>query len=305
MKKLFSIVLPVYNKEKSIFSTVTSILNQTFQDYELIIINDGSTDNTEKVLKQIKSEKINYIYSENNGVSSARNLGIENAQYDWIAFIDGDDLWDKNYLEVIQRYIAEFPEYSIFSTAIKYNENGNEYYPKYSINLKNKEFLIIENFFKASLGDPILSSSSTVVKSNLIKSVGGFPIGIKMGEDLDTWCRISEKSSIVFINKALVTYRKSTENRACLLNEPTIFPYIKNETNLKLYKNKNIIDFRCRYQILLIKYYLLQNQVNNARQLIKELKFSRYFMKDIFLLKILGYLPFVFVEKLCKNRYKN
>lgn len=92
----FSIVIPLYNKEKSITTTINSVLNQTCGDFELIIVNDGSTDTSLEIVQSIKDERIRIINQKNGGVSSARNQGIIEAKFDWIAFLDADDLWEKD-----------------------------------------------------------------------------------------------------------------------------------------------------------------------------------------------------------------
>src|SRR5690554_7052561 len=98
---MFSVVIPLYNKELSINNTIQSVLNQTFQDYEIVVVNDGSTDKSLEVVKQINDFRIRIINKLNGGVSSARNRGIEESKFDWIAFLDGDDLWMENHLEIL------------------------------------------------------------------------------------------------------------------------------------------------------------------------------------------------------------
>jgi len=91
---MFSVVIPLYNKERSVKNTIESVLNQTFQDFEVIVVNDGSTDNSLEVVKSFNDERIRIINQKNSGVSSARNRGIKEAKYEWIAFLDADDLWE-------------------------------------------------------------------------------------------------------------------------------------------------------------------------------------------------------------------
>jgi glycosyltransferase involved in cell wall biosynthesis len=122
---MFSIVIPLYNKELSIGNTIQSVLNQTYQDYEIIIVNDGSTDNSLHVVEQINDSRIRIITKPNGGVSSARNRGIKEAKYDWIAFLDGDDLWEKDHLEEITKMMQVYPNEKVYVTSFEYS-NGSK-----------------------------------------------------------------------------------------------------------------------------------------------------------------------------------
>ena len=105
----FSIIIPVYNKETFLENTIKSVLQQSFTDFELIIINDGSTDNSESKIKSFSDPRITYLKKENGGVSTARNLGIEMAAASYITFIDADDYWYPNFLEEMVSSIEQFP----------------------------------------------------------------------------------------------------------------------------------------------------------------------------------------------------
>ena len=111
---MFSVIIPLYNKEKVILSTINSILNQTYKNYELIIVDDGSTDKSSEKVKYLDDPRIKYYYKENGGVSSARNYGIRKAQYDWIFFLDADDYVIENALEYFAYYIEKYPNYKLF-----------------------------------------------------------------------------------------------------------------------------------------------------------------------------------------------
>src|SRR5574344_1659635 len=107
---MFSIVIPLYNKAKSIAATIQSILGQSFADFELIIVDDGSTDDSVQVVNRFTEKRIRLIQKKNGGVCSARNVGILHAEYDFIGLMGGDDYWDRDYLLEQQRLIIEFPE---------------------------------------------------------------------------------------------------------------------------------------------------------------------------------------------------
>src|SRR6267143_1280624 len=112
---LISVIIPTYNRERFVIKAIDSILNQTVKDYEIIVIDDGSTDGTRTALEAY-SKKIRYIYQENAGVSSARNAGIKKAQGEWMAFLDSDDEWTKDYLSTQMAHIRKYPHAVVHMT---------------------------------------------------------------------------------------------------------------------------------------------------------------------------------------------
>ena len=113
MEKI-SVIIPTYNREQKIVKSVQSVLEQTYSNLEIIIVDDGSTDHTEQVVKEIQDERIVYIrQAENQGVSAARNIGVANATADFIAFHDSDDCWHSDKLEKQMEYWKRYPEYNI------------------------------------------------------------------------------------------------------------------------------------------------------------------------------------------------
>ena len=130
---LISIIVPVYNVESYLKRCIESILNQTFRDFELILVNDGSTDNSEIICKEyaLKDERIKYFYQRNKGVSEARNKGIDNSSGEYIQFIDSDDYVDENFLEiVVNRFKRDNSDIVFIGFYNEYN-NGEIYKSKY------------------------------------------------------------------------------------------------------------------------------------------------------------------------------
>ena len=120
---MISVVIPLYNKAHTIVNTLTTVMNQTYQDFEVVITNDGSTDNGVEVInKHFHDSRIRIVNQENAGVSAARNRGIDEAKGEWIAFLDADDEWLPTYLETIISSIARNPDNEIFITA-RYSQN--------------------------------------------------------------------------------------------------------------------------------------------------------------------------------------
>lgn len=206
----FSIVIPVYNKERFVAKTINSVLEQTFTDYEIIIVNDGSTDQSEAKISGFKDSRIRYYYKKNEGVALARNLGIEKATAEYICFLDADDFWFPAFLETMHHFTSELSEQKVFATAIEIETQYKTIPAHYSIP-KKSDFEIV-NFFDASQKECVLWTSSVCIHKSVFEKVGTFDTNIKHGEDTELWIRIGLIFPIVFIHKTLARYVYDSES---------------------------------------------------------------------------------------------
>ncbi len=211
---MLSIVMPLYNKEKLIQTTLESVLNQTYSDFELIIVNDGSTDNSAAIVSSFKDSRIHLVYQENAGVSAARNKGIEIAQGEYIALMDSDDLWLPDYLERQIALMIQYPNCDIYASNYSFfNTNGVITYPQI-----NKCHIIgndgiIENYFDiCRCSNPLITSISVIISKEILMKIGGFPLGIKSGEDLLTWAKIVAVGKLAYSKEPLAIYRLGYSN---------------------------------------------------------------------------------------------
>ncbi len=206
----FSIVIAVFNKEKYIAETLKSVLSQTFTDFEVVILNDGSTDNSEAEILKFKDPRIRYFSQENKGAAAARNAAIGKAMSDNIALLDADDYWYPYYLEEQNRLLNKFPNQFIFATAAETKRNGKIFQNSYSIKTIENDAALVD-YFEASQLDSILHSSSVVIKRNVFDEVGWYNPKIISGEDTDLYVRIGLKYKVVFSPRVCATYivRKS------------------------------------------------------------------------------------------------
>jgi glycosyltransferase involved in cell wall biosynthesis len=239
-----SVVIPLYNKKNSIIDTIHTVLNQTVLPNEIVIVNDGSSDGSEQLVVQLNHPLIRLVHQKNAGVSVARNKGIEQANYEWIALLDADDIWKPTYLEEIEELAKEFPTCNVLGTAYELQDyKGN----RISIILNKIPFKskkgILTNYFEiASHSHPPLWSSAVVIKRKALLEVNGFPEGIKSGEDLLTWARLAVKNKIAYYLKPLAVF---VQDRAHTYNDkPNRIPEnidIVGKELYTLYKtNKNI-----------------------------------------------------------------
>lgn len=211
---MFSIVIPLYNKAKSIEKTINSILSQTFQEFEIIVVDDGSTDSSAEVVKTISDNRIRLIQKENGGVCSARNRGIIEAKYDYVAFLDADDTWDENYLLEQSKLIQEFP--LAYMWGINFAEMTDGKLARYlPTGLSEKFRGYVEDYFniKGRISD-LFCSSSVVIKKEVFDKIGFFDERIKYAEDNDMWFRIIASYPVAFYDQYMVFYQFDAENRA-------------------------------------------------------------------------------------------
>ena len=211
---MISVVIPLYNKESLIKETIDSVLSQTFSNFEILIINDGSTDNSLQTVEAINDNRITIINQENAGVSVARNSGVKKAKYPWVAFLDADDWWSSTFLEEVTNAIHTYPNEQLFATGrsrvftTETERYVNQFLPG------NGELGIVNYFEVISKYLPPINSSNVVIKKNLFEKRGYFNNGQKKHEDHDMWLRLCINKSVVFINKPLSFYRKTETNTA-------------------------------------------------------------------------------------------
>jgi len=197
---LFSIVIPLYNKEGQITNTLRSVFAQTCTDYEIVIVNDGSTDGSAAAVEAIDDPRIRVIHQQNAGVSAARNRGIAEARGQYIALLDADDEWKPGYLATIAELINKYPDCDVFATNYEFHDSKGKIIPTIINKLTfSTTDGILSNYFEvASYSHPPLWTSAVIVTKSAFKSVGGFPVGIKSGEDLLTWARLASKYKIAY-----------------------------------------------------------------------------------------------------------
>lgn len=201
---MISIVIPLYNKGKVVSTTIKSVLEQTYQDFEIVIVDDGSTDNGPEEVLKFHDKRIRLVHQGNSGVSAARNRGIKEAKYDLIAFLDADDKWLPDYLQTQYMLTQKYPDCSVFACNYQFMDSTGKTTSTRINKVRFSETTgIMENYFEvASCSHPPLWTSAVVVRKNAIENIGGFPLGVKSGEDLLTWARLACKYKIAYTKSA-------------------------------------------------------------------------------------------------------
>jgi glycosyltransferase involved in cell wall biosynthesis len=200
---LISVVIPVYNGAKTIQATINSVLNQTFSDFELIVIDDGSTDSTLQIISTIKDDRLNVFSYPNAGVSASRNRGIAKATGKYIAFLDSDDLWTSDKLE-LQLAALETTQAAIaYSWTDWIDESGQFLRPGGHIAESGNVYV------KLLIRDFIESGSNPLILKQALDEVGNFDESISAAEDWDVWLRLAARYEFVAIPSPQILYRVS------------------------------------------------------------------------------------------------
>lgn len=201
---IVTVIIPTYNRSKLLIYTIQSVLSQSYRDLGLLIIDDGSTDNTRQAVSAITDPRIKYIYKENGGVSSARNLGLRNATGEFICFLDSDDLWPEIFLQTMIKSLQDNSEYgAAYCMRTRLFEDGSTQ-PSYQ-----KEFFLSENVTEQLFEKTFIQTSTICFRREVLKGLF-FDESLNNGEDVDVWLRVSIRTKFLFVPDIQISYRQRT-----------------------------------------------------------------------------------------------
>lgn len=201
----FSVVIPVYNKERYIRRSIDSVLQQTFSDFELVIVDDGSTDQSSNIIRACNDSRVRFFQQANSGVSAARNRGISESRSLWVSFLDADDEYLPDFLQEIYEAARQFPQAGAIYVDSIWLRGGVQ------VNRFSDSFLsprLLADYFDHVVfaGENEINSSGIAVRRDVFLSAGTFPVGIRIGEDSDLWMRIAWSTKIAHIPRPLSVY---------------------------------------------------------------------------------------------------
>jgi glycosyltransferase involved in cell wall biosynthesis len=244
-----SIIIPAYNAERTILETIASVQQQTFSDFEIIVINDGSNDLTLEILNSVKDPRLKIFSYSNAGLPVARNRGISHATGEFMAFLDADDLWTEDKLQLQLAALQQHPEAGVaYSWTYFMEEQGD------SLSFKPCEPVLFEGNVYANLlvADFIYNGSNTLIRKQAIESTGDFDSTLKSCEDWDYWLRLARRWHFVVVPKHQIFYRRSTGamsskvevmKQACIIvmekayrAAPPELQYLKNQSFTSFHK---------------------------------------------------------------------
>jgi glycosyltransferase involved in cell wall biosynthesis len=218
-----SVIIPTYNRERYVVKAIDSVLRQTFKDYEIIVVDDGSTDNTKEVLKRY-GDRINYIYQDNAGVSAARNTGINHARGEWLAFLDSDDEWKAEYLHKQMESARHHPGISMQTADCLFIGLKGETRRYFEINrslaaFNGKDYLFLDEPFSFVVKHGPWPMPATIVRRETITKVGLFDTNLSLSEDFEFMARVALRGPFGMIRESLVSAYRRNESVVCLTNQ--------------------------------------------------------------------------------------
>ena len=193
----FSIIIPTYNRATFLIKAIRSVLEQTFRDFELIIVDDGSTDETLSLIKNCTDKRLVYLPQPHQGVSASRNAGVRASRGSWIAFLDSDDCFAPDKLTRAREYINQFPDFSVFHTEEIWYLNNR------LLNQKNIHRKPEGDVFAQALRLCCISPSTAVIRRDVFNTVGFFDESLPACEDYDFWLRVSARLAVKLIPEVL------------------------------------------------------------------------------------------------------
>lgn len=216
----FSVIIPLYNKEAEIGRTIRSVLAQTLQPLEIIVVDDGSTDNSAHVVEGFRSPLVKLVRQQNAGETAARNRAMAEASGRWFALIDADDEWRPRFLAEAASMIEEYPDCGIYCTG--FDIAGCD---GISAGRTPRFRGIVENYFHEAMDKFVATASTSVIPAHVVADVGGFPEGMKLGGDQYMWTKIAIKYPVCFSPEPLAVIHTTAANRSAAIYRPEKTPY--------------------------------------------------------------------------------
>ena len=271
----FSVIIPLYNKAPYVAKAIGSVLSQTFTDFELIVVNDGSTDDSATIAAQalIGHANCKLIQQKNAGVSVARNNGVAASKGDYLCFLDADDWWEPTFLEEMVKLVDGFPEAGIYGSnyTIVNERKHKTRIARIGVEERfEKGYINYCQVYAKTMNMPLWTGAVCVSKT-VFEEMGGFPKGISLGEDFLLWIRIALKYNVALLNKPLSFYNQDVEiknrgvghlhNPECHMLWNLGFLSLEEQTNPDY---KILVDNLRTYALM--PYFLSKDYRDDARQ---------------------------------------
>ncbi|KAA5535294.1 glycosyltransferase family 2 protein [Paenimyroides baculatum] len=300
MTPFFSVIIPLYNKEKYIQNTLNCVFNQSFYNFEVIVVNDGSTDRSLEILEEFNDIRLKIIYQKNQGVSVARNTGMENAKADYICFLDADDSWKTNHLQAFHDTITKFPDAKMYCNRYVTQISKNTFIKNNFIDIEENYEGYVTDFFKSSLINRVALTSAVCIHNDIFNEIGGFDKTISSGQDLEYWIKIAIKYKTAITKNNTLIYNFLDENISLSkthINNKTIPKFSQFLSEEKI--NKSLKKFLDLYRIeYALKYHIAGNS-ERTKELLQNVASENLKSKT----KILFYFPSIILRPLLNLKH--
>jgi glycosyltransferase involved in cell wall biosynthesis len=294
-----SVVIPLFAKERHIKRALNSVLAQSFRDFEVLVVDDGSTDGGADVVGVVGDPRVRLLRQENAGESAARNRGIAEAQAELVALLDADDEWLPDFLSTVLEAYERFPQAGMFGTAYSWCENGTMRRPAFASDAQHQGIGLIDDYFRAALGPSPICASAVMVPRRVFEEVGGFPLGVRRGGDLEMWARIAFHYPVAWTPATLSIYHLSADNRACNLVPvgPDVAAACSLEGLLRTgtmpvsSSREAVDDYVVKLRLGLARHHILQGNRRWARDVLRLTRANTRFRRERMVLLAAYWLP--------------
>ena len=311
---MFSVIIPVYNGAKFIDNAIESVLSQTNSDWELVVVNDGSKDDTMSVLeKYAVNDKIRIINQENAGVSVARNTGFEASTGEYITFLDADDVWHSNHLEVMAELISKYPTAGLYGTFTRTELVNGEVIEKAEYFGGREEAVFLEDFFAEyhrDKGAKMFTVITTCILRDAYIKAGGFPKGCKIGEDLELSLVVAAYYPVVLSPIGTATYIKvNSEATKTKSFDPEwgFFEKVKAlyaDEAIPPKKRENLRKVMEWFSMRRCRHYIIDGERKKAYKVYKAIDKKEISKKDLMINTLLMMMPTIIVRKMFYSRWR-
>lgn len=286
----FSVIIPLYNKAAEVEATVRSVLAQTLEPLEVVVVDDGSTDQSAEIVERIGSPLVRLIRQQNAGECAARNRAMSEARGDYFALLDADDCWKPEFLEEVASMIAQWPECGIYSTAFEVVS------PTGRVRGNCPEVRgVVENFWRESMSRYVTIPSATVLPRSVVEELGGFPEGMKMGGDQFMWIKVASRHRVCFSPRALCDYSMVASNRSGAIYTPEQTPYRLEDFLVAPYEsveeNRWRGEFIAKCAIGKALTLTAKGDGDFGRRVVKNFGYTQHYRRGLAKLKVLLMLP--------------
>ena len=311
---MFSVIIPVYNGAKFVDNAINSVFSQTYSDFELIIVNDGSKDNTAAVLeKYADNQKTTVINQENGGVSAARNNGISHAKGSHIVFLDADDVWETYHLETMAKLIEKYPSAGLYGTFTRAELINGEVISECNYFKDKENDVFLDDFFEEYHNDKsakMFTVITTCISAEAMKKAGGFPVGCAIGEDLELSLRVAAYYPVVLSKIITATYKK--ENSVATKDKSFDADWKFFDTVEELYrdssippsKKENLRKVMGWFTMRRCRHYIIDGQKRKAYKAHMDTPKDSVSLKDRMINLVLLMLPSALVRKIFAARWR-
>lgn len=311
---MFSVILPTYNGARFLPQAIESVLRQREGDWELIVVDDGSTDGTQAVLKPYRDHpQVRVISQENQGAAAARNRGMQEARGSYFAFLDADDLWFENHLEVMGELIRRYPQAGLYGsfTSVQLANGKTAGVCPYFQNRPGP--VLLEDFFQEYERDKsakVFTVITTCVSRRAWERAGGFPTGCRIGEDLEFSLRVAAYFPVALTGKATAVYRKPLSQATRQESFDPDWGFFQGveelyrDPDIPAGKKEHLKEVMEWFSMRRCRHYIIRGEKSAARAHLADMGRRKALAKDRALTRLLLLMPTALVRALFRWRWR-